>query len=195
MFSATISLVLLVLAQAAAPAPPAPPTPARGASRVMDEATGLGVSLPHPFEATRGVMGGQDVMIRIVSSTGVPPSGNVDGVLCGVAFKAAPANAALTQAEINEYITSDESIATAMGPIRVIFDVLSQATVELSGVKGLEIWGRPKMGPKSAETAVQLTIFETPKGRTTVSCATTMAAMEEAKLHLASIRSAITLPR
>ncbi len=162
---------------------------------MKDEATGLAVAPPAPFVTSRGGMASQDVVINIVSSTGVPPSGNSNGVLCGVAFKAAPANAELTQAQINALVSEPDWLAGAKAKMSAVFDFTAEQLVELAGVTGAEFWARPKIGPRASETSVYLAMFETPKGRTTMSCATTLAKSEEAKPHFAVIRNSITLPR
>lgn len=204
MFTTALAATLIALAQAAppAPAPAAAPTaaaptaqPPAGATGMRDEATGLAVAPPAPFVTSRGGMASQDAVINIVSTTGVPPSGNSNGVLCGVAFKAAPANAELTQDQINTLVSASEWMAGAKVKMSAVFEFTSERLVELAGVTGAEFWARPKMGPRSAETSIYLAMFETPKGRTTMSCATLLAKTDEAKPHFAAIRNSITLPR
>lgn len=195
--STALAGLLLLVAQAAPP-PPAPPSAAaQGPVRagVTDEATGLTVAPPEPFVASRSTIRGQDVTINIVSTTGVPPSGNSNGVLCGVAFKAAAVNESLTQAQLNELIGAPEWATGAKERMSAVFDFTSSQKVDLAGVTGVEFWARPKMGPRSSEVSVYLVMFETPKGRTTMSCATWLDKADEAKPHFAAIRNSITLPR
>jgi hypothetical protein len=160
-----------------------------------DSAFGLSV------ESSDGWTGGQlvpdraDAIFGFNVRSGFPPTIGKSAYLCTVTFNAASRNAELTQDEINTMIASDEwqsmtkeSLASAL-----ILDGATPFTVQ--GVQGVEYSGMPTTGPDAENVRVYVTILETPKGRTTQSCATTRSAFYDALALFRELRDGIAPPR
>lgn len=159
-----------------------------------DAATGLAVNLPEtfvveastsppPYDVTFGV--------RTASDDPAPLTG--EKYLCQVSFQSVPANAGLTMDKINEQIGSPGWIAMAKDGMSSIFDFVSDASFELDGYKGHEFIGKPKQ--KNAEhVRLVLSMVETAKGRTAISCVTDADRLDAVLPTFHTIRDRVTPP-
>lgn len=161
------------------------------AAAFVDEATGLTVEPPAPFEAIAGKpRPNYDVVVNVKSTSGKPSAAGSDGNLCGVAYKLAPQNAALSQSDINERLTQPQWLDTIKAPFQAWSTIERTEVFEQDGVKGVELTVAPKAGPNHESVRMYLALWETPKGRTVVSCATKVDEMPQALAALQSIRRA-----
>jgi hypothetical protein len=140
---------------------------------------GLSIDPPSPFIVSRGDPG-QKVLLKVTSPAGKPPAVNVDGSLCGVGFGEAPQNAPFSQDAINEIVSGQEWRDRVLTSLRVMFDMDPGEPVDCLGIRGLEFIGTAKSGPRAADVRMYMVMLETPKGRTTFTCATTEKALPSA---------------
>jgi len=169
---------------------------AQPATAFVDEKTGLAVEPPAPYEASAGApRPNYDVVVSIKSSTGKPTAAGPDGNLCGVAYKLVPQNAGLAQADINERITKPEWIAIVQAPFKSWGEIERTETFEQEGVKGVELVVAPKAGPGHETVRMYVALWETPKGRTVVSCAGKKDELDQAMEAFQSIRGSVRAPR
>lgn len=160
---------------------------------------GLSIDPPHPFVVTRAPPG-KSILLAITSPPGKPVAANVDGTLCGVGFKAASGlSASYTQAAINAIVSTPVWQEPALATLRTLLDVEPGREVELLGIRGMEFIGTPKaIGGESGARSrnvknvrIYLALFDTPKGRTTLSCATMADALPGALPVFRSIRDTL----
>ncbi len=162
---------------------------------LTDETTGLAVDPPPPFVASTGQHPRHDAVINIKSTTGTPHGANVDGSLCTVAYKHAPQNARLSQDDINAGIVKPEWMARMKAGFQLAFALDEPVPFQASGISGVELQGRPKAGPGAQEVRIYISLVETPKGRTMMTCATKQADMPKALPQFRKIRDAVRPPR
>jgi len=73
------------------------------------------------------------------------------------------------------------------------FDVTTKQTFVLDGATGVELVGKPKAGVPGA--GVFISMIDTPRGRTTLNCATRIEELDGALNQFRLIRAGITLPK
>ncbi len=161
------------------------------AAAFVDEETGLSVEPPAPFEAAAGKpRPNYDIVVTIRSTTGKPTAAGSDGNVCGVAYKQAPQNASLSQADINERLTKPEWMEVIKAPFQAWSTIERTEVFEQDGAKGVEFTVAPKAGPNHESVRMYLALWETPKGRVVVSCAIKADELPQALAELQSIRRA-----
>lgn len=149
------------------------------------------VEPPAPFQAAAGKpRPNYDIVVTVNSTSGKPTSANADGNLCGVAYKQAPQNAALSQSDINERLTQPQWMEIIKSPFQAWSTIERTEIFEQDGVKGVELTVAPKAGPNHEAVRIYLALWETPKGRIVVSCAIKVDEMPQALVDLQTIRRA-----
>lgn len=179
-FASSLVLVAAILA-----------TPAFAAE---DAETGLAVNLPETFvvEAAESPPP-YNVTFGVKSASDEPAPLTGEKYLCQVSFQDVPANADLTIEKINEQIGSPSWVAMAKDGMSSIFDFVSDASFELDGYKGHEFIGKPKQ--KNAEhVRLVLSMVETAKGRTAISCVTDADRLDAVLPAFHTIRDGVTPP-
>ncbi len=165
-------------------------------NQLVDEVTSLAVRLPAGYSVTKvPPRPRQDVLFMIRSETGQPVSKNRDGSLCGLAFVNTPGNAALSQDEINAQLIKPEWRNMAKATLEMVFDVNRVDGVQLNGIEAVTMHAAPKSSSPDQDVFVHLSMLETPKGRTTLSCVTSKAGAEAALPVFMSILAGVQPPR
>ncbi|MEZ5841334.1 MAG: hypothetical protein R3D02_13215 [Hyphomicrobiales bacterium] len=155
----------------------------------------LSVSVGAPFEVSKGkARRDYDTVLDIRSKTGEPPANPEKNPLCTVGFKAAEANEGLTQDEINAFIVTPDWREMVAGTLGLFFDIDKDGSFDAGKIKGGEFLLRPKAGPGHENARVFMSIAETPRGRTTLVCATTAAAFDKAIPAFRKIRAGVAIP-
>ena len=165
------------------------------ATAIQDKASGLAIDPPAGFSATQSSHPGNDVAYAINSDSGKPPSSNVDGVLCKLAYKAAVRNAALSRERINAITASAERQDQVKRILGRVFWIEKTVVFEHQGYTALEFHATPRFGPKAEDARVTFSIIETVKGRTTLVCTTTKAAFPSALAAFRKIRNTANVPK
>jgi hypothetical protein len=162
----------------------------------IDDKTGLSVEPDAPFEAVRGPpRANYDVVVNVRSTTGKPVAAGSDGNLCGVAYKGAAQNADLDQDQINRLTVDPERVSMIKAPFERLGQVESTDIFEQAGLKGVELVIAPNAGPANETVRMYIAIWETPRGRTVVSCATKVEEMPQALDAFQAVRRSVRMPR
>jgi hypothetical protein len=159
-----------------------------------DPEIGVSIDPPAPFRVSRGSPG-QAVLLKITSSTGKPAAANADGSLCGVGFKASTEHAGVSQDDLNRQITQPQWQEPVLAILGLHMEVTPGQPVERLGIRGMEFIGTPRAPEPAAQVRIYMAIFETPKGRTTFTCATPAEAFSDALPQLRAIRNTLRPPR
>ena len=168
--------------------------PARAKEAVSDAATGFALTLPEGMTAQRVERPDQAVTFAVTSSRPLPRLPASSAHLCQLGYREAPANAALTQAQINAMALREDRQDSVRATVGRAFRVEAMRPFELGGARGLEIVGEPLAGPGAAEVRVVLSLLETPRGRLTMSCATQAADLDAALDAVRALRAGARLP-
>lgn len=169
--------------------------PAGADTQAADPVPGYRVALPASYVVTPSQHPQNDKVLAIRSKTGMPRAANTDGTLCSAAFRQAPQNARLSQSAINRHLNGEAFRGVMRTTVGAAFTIERETPFTDSGVAGIEIIGTPKHGPGAAGTRIILAIAETPKGRSTLSCAVPASDLATALEALRAIRKAITIPK
>jgi hypothetical protein len=156
-----------------------------------DPASGFKIDPPAPFFVLPATTKSYDFAAVINSTTGAPAKGTGDGYLCQVGFKAQPDSAGLSQEEINLQVAAPGWLDNAAAALSTSFNVTGKTTFMLQGATGIELVGVPK---DTHAAGIFVSIIDTPKGRTTLNCATPPAELDGALNQFRLIRGSITLP-
>lgn len=151
-----------------------------------DAASGFAVAVPVPL-VVQGLETGSDGALRygIVSETGAPPLAG-EGQLCTLSFKAAGPSGVLahfTQVQLNQPETVDASAERLKQKIIAAgsaVEAVQPIGFAYGGVNGVEIVSAPP-APDAAGVRHYLAAGYTPQGIISLACATTPAAMAEAR--------------
>jgi hypothetical protein len=190
----------------AAPPPPAssaapPSAPATDPAADPAAGSGLSVDPPAPFVVTRGQFvvtpeqTGPIVMLRITSSTGKPAPADGDGTLCDVVFRENPENAGVSQEEINQRVSGPQWHNDALASLRTSLDVDPGQPVERLGIRGMEFVATLRLPASARKVRIYMVMLETPKGHTTMTCATPAEGFADALPQFRAIRDTIRPPR
>ncbi|MDV3252942.1 hypothetical protein DevBK_16505 [Devosia sp. BK] len=159
-----------------------------------DKATGLAVNLsddfvvePTPADANFTANFG------IKSASGETANFEGEDYLCQVAYSPAPENADLSVEEINAMVRTQEWIDLAKNTMSVIFDFKEDTPFERAGFNGHEFIAMPKQ-PGAENVRLVLSMLETPKGRTAISCVADEEALDEMLPTFRTIRDGVTPP-
>lgn len=161
---------------------------------VEDAETGLTVTLPDSFlvEAAPSPPP-YNVTFGVKAASEEPSTLAGEKYLCQVSFQSVPANAGLTLEKINEQIGSPGWIAMAKDGMSSILEFVSDSSFELNGYRGHEFIGQPKQ--KNAEhVRLVLSMVETAKGRTAISCVTDADRLDAVLPTFHTIRDGVTPP-
>jgi hypothetical protein len=156
-----------------------------------DPASGFKIDPPAPFFVQPATTKSYDFAAVVNSTTGAPAKGAGDSYLCQVGFKAQPDSGGLSQEEINLQVAAPGWLDGAATALSASFNVTGKATFMLEGATGIELVGQPK---DAQAAGVFVSIIDTPKGRTTLNCATLPAGLDAALNQFRLIRGSITLP-
>lgn len=163
------------------------------AEPLRDGVTGLAIDPPEGYVASVTTPTGQYSAAFDV----VKPEDTDTG--CRVAFQNAPQNAALTQDEINAFVTKPEWADLVRNGLSSIYDVRSFGLFEHAGVRGAtalaEFKPRPDFPARSQEVSTIFFLQETPKGRTTVVCVCDKTALEARRSEFERVARAVTPPQ
>lgn len=159
-----------------------------------EDASGLAVDLPDTFVvAAETSPPPYDVTFGVKSAANDPATLEGEKYLCQVSFQDVPANAGLSVEEINKLIGSPEWLAMAKEGMSSIFDFVGDSAFELDGYNGHEFIGKPKQ--KGAEhVRLVLSMVETARGRTAISCVTDADRLEDVLPVFHTIRDGVTPP-
>lgn len=163
----------------------------------IDAKSGLSITPPAPFLVGVAQTPPADtvVMLAIKSSTGSPAGVDATGVVCVAVYKLLPQNNALTQDQLNTTVQNPDFINLMKANIQLNYDVSAINIVENGAVKGYEAIATVKTGPNAGKVSGYLVTFETPRGRTGLSCHTPKAQFDAALPQFKRIRESIQLPR
>ena len=159
-----------------------------------DEATGLGVNLSDEFivEATPP-MAQYTANFGVKSASGTPANFEGEAYLCQVSFAPAPQNADLSQEEINAMLTSPEWLDLAKQSMEPVFTFEEDSGFELAGFNGHEFIAVPKQ-EGAEDVRLVLSMLETSKGRTAISCVAHADTLAETLDTFRAIRDGVTPP-
>jgi hypothetical protein len=158
----------------------------------VDTASGLRVDPAAPFVVQPAKSRSYDIAVVVNSLTGTPSLGIGDTYLCQIGYKAIPENADLAQEEINLQVQKPEWLDNAAQALSQAFDIVGKTSFVLDGATGVELIGKPK-DPAHA-SGIFVSIIDTPKGRTTLNCATPSGELDNAVAQFRLIRAGITPP-
>jgi len=159
-----------------------------------DAATGLTVNLTDDFivEAIPPAPP-YSANFGIKSASDTPANFDGEAWLCQVSFADAPQNADLSQDEINDMVTSAEWLQLAKDSMAPVFDFEDDSAFELAGFNGHEFVAVPRQ-PGAENVRLVLSMLETSKGRTAISCVASSDTLEDALPVFRTIRDAVTPP-
>ena len=165
-----------------------------GPAFAAEDASGLAVNLPDTFTVEAAPSPPPySVTFGVKATSGEPAPLQGETYLCQVSFQSVPGNAGLTVEKINAQIGTPAWVAMAKEGMASIFDFVSDSSFELAGYKGHEFIGMPKQ--KGAENVrLVLSMVETAKGRTAISCVTDADGLEGALPTFHTIRDGVTPP-
>jgi hypothetical protein len=132
------------------------------------------------------------VTVIVNSLNGSPSLGAGDDYLCQVGFKAERESAAFTQEEINLQVEQPEWLEGVAQALSRSFEVTARQTFVLHGATGVELVGKPRDAAQGS--GVFVSMIDTPKGRTTLNCATRPDEIDAAVNQFRLIRTGITPP-
>ena len=159
-----------------------------------DAATGLAINLPDDFivEAVPPAAP-YTANFGVKSASGTPANFEGEAWLCQVSFAPAPQNADLSQDEINEMVTSPEWLQLAKDSMAPVFNFEDDSGFELAGFNGHEFIAVPKQAG-AEQVRLVLSMLETSKGRTAISCVAHADTLEAALPVFRTIRDAVAPP-
>lgn len=164
------------------------------ASAAEDQASGLAVNLPGDFVVeTLPPSAPYTANFGIKSTSGEPATFEGEPFLCQVSFAPAPQNAGLAQAEINDMIKSEAWVGLAKKSMEPAFTFESDGGFELAGFNGHEFIGVPKQ-TGGENVRLVLSMLETAKGRTAISCVASKETLEDRLKTFHTIRDGVTPP-
>ena len=159
-----------------------------------DKASGLAVELSDEFvvEPTQGD-GTFTANFGIKSASDTPANFEGEDYLCQVSFSPAPENAALSKEEINDMVATPDWVNLAKETMSVMFDFTEDSAFTLGDINGHEFIATPKA--EGAENVrLVLSMLETTKGRTAISCVADEANLDEVLPAFRTIRDGVTPP-
>jgi hypothetical protein len=162
------------------------------AAGFVDPTTGFAVDPPQPFVVAPARSASYDVTVIVNSLNGSPSLGAGDDYLCQVGFKAEKESAAFTQEEINLQVEQPEWLEGVAQALSKRFEVTARQTFVLHGATGVELVGKPRDATRAS--GVFVSMVDTPKGRTTLNCATRPDELAAAVNQFRLIRTGITPP-
>jgi hypothetical protein len=181
---ATLALLLTL---AAAPA---------AAEPLRDMASGVAITAPEGFVATPSPppatpgQGGRAVFD--VKAPGDTDTG------CRVAVMDAPANALLSQQELNARSASPDYQQAMVRQLASVYDLIGVNTVSLRNVLGFgaigDLRARPGMAPRAAEVRTLVVFLDTPIQRVVVTCIGEKANFEARLPGFEAVLSGLEIP-
>lgn len=129
----------------------------------------------------------------VKSASGTPANFDGEAWLCQVSFAPAPQNAELSQTEINDMVTSPEWLQLAKDSMAPVFTFEDDTGFKLGDFNGHEFVAVPKQ-PGAENVRLVLSMLETAKGRTAISCVADETTLEDTLPVFRQIRDAVTPP-
>jgi len=149
---------------------------------------------PAPFVVEAGDPG-QAVILKVRSTTGKPTAANTDGSLCGIGFRAVPEFGAASQELLNAQTADPRWQEGILAAIRANMTVPAGTPIEHEGLRGMEFQGLSKPGNPESPIRAYLAIFDSPKGRTTLTCVTPSPEFATALPQFRAILATLHPPR
>ena len=164
------------------------------AESVYDQRTGLGVTAPPEYSVKASPPRGRYTAVIDLKRQGARDTG------CKVGFQpAAPAQARLTQAEINELVSGPERRAVLQSVFGLLYEIVGLEPLEHGGVQGsaaiATLKPLPTMPARATEMMNMFYLLETPAGRTTLVCLSERKDFAAHKLEFERILKSVVLPR
>ncbi|AYD01652.1 hypothetical protein [Neorhizobium sp. NCHU2750] len=162
-----------------------------------DSKTGLKVELGSDFVVKRDATqdASYDVLFDVDPSSGKPRPVGTPRHLCGVSFRAAPENARFTQEQINQMTSSEAWNMVARRSISATIDLETEEPLHADGIVGVIFTGIPKSGSDRKNVRLIMSLVQTPRGGTTVTCASTKADFGKVTRIFHAIQKGVTPPR
>ncbi len=95
---------------------------------------------------------------------------------------------------ISDLAGQPDRLKTCRGVFEYIFTIAKLESYAVEGIMGVVMHGKPKAGPNHASVFIYMAITETPRGRTTLTCATTQAEPAEGIKVFDQLRTAVNAP-
>jgi hypothetical protein len=165
-----------------------------GAGSGAAAAAVLSIDPPAPFVVTRDRADTVTVM-TLRSSTGKPAAVQEDGSLCQLMFAEDPEDTGKTQQQLNARASEQPWQQSLLDRLRAGMEVDHGQPFDLLGIRGTEFQGIRHAVGGEPKAGIYLTMLDTPKGRTVLTCATPADGFKDALATFRSIRDAIRPPR
>ena len=163
---------------------------------LTDPASGFAIDPPPPFTVEVIASRPQVLEIGVVSTTGLPAVAGNSRTLCKLRYQPADHRPEkITQDWLNGRNEDEDWRKAKRREFMPALTIIEEASVEVSGVRGVEYVAIPKAGPNPDQVRVHLSVFETIKGRLTQTCATPLTGFDAARAAFGQIRSSISLPK
>jgi hypothetical protein len=160
------------------------------AQTFSDKATGLAVTPPPGYSAHAAPPRARyAVTVEIRRANDVP--------ICKVGFQFVAANEKRSQTELNATAGTPERAEQLRQTLGAAFEVKEITPFEHTDVRGLAALGvmkLPGLAPEDQPRTV-IIMMDTPKGRTTVSCAAFLAELTKRRGEFEALARGVTLPR
>lgn len=141
------------------------------AQTLRDAGSGLGITAPEGYVATASPPSDPQSPGRAVFDIRRPGEGDTG---CRIGVNPAPANALLSQEELNLRVASPQFQQAMIGQLSQVYQLLSVSPVLQGDVIGLAAIGdflpRPGMPQRAMEVRTLLIFFDTPIQRVTFTC-------------------------
>lgn len=164
------------------------------AAAFTDTASGFSINPPARFVTMKSRHLRHDVAVSINARNGKPASANSDGVLCKVAYKAAPQNNDLSREQINALVVTPGRKNLMRAAFERIFAVSTTLEFNHQGYKAVEFHATPKFGPNAENARAFISIIETAKGRASFICVTTKEDFAPGLEDFRTIRASMKVP-
>jgi hypothetical protein len=180
------AIAALLLALAAVPA---------AAQPLRDAGSGIAITAPEGFVATPAPPPANPGPGRAVFDVKAP--GDTD-TGCRVAVNDAPANALLSQRELNARSASPEYIQGMAGQLSAVYNLLGVNPVGLGNVLGLGAIGdlrpRPGLAARAQELRFLLVFLDTPMQRVTLTCIAEKRAFDDRLPGFEAVLQGLEIP-
>ncbi|WEK04885.1 MAG: hypothetical protein P0Y65_01110 [Candidatus Devosia phytovorans] len=179
-------LALLILALAAGPT-----------QAFEHPETGFAVELPDDFIVDPDVpqQPQYDILVGINPASGDPAPADTNPYVCQAGFQRIPANQGLRQKQINALASDDNWVWQVAATFEPLMEIDSVENFKHAGIVGVQFVTTPKIGPGAENARLVMTMMETPKGRTVLTCTATADGIWPALPVFERIRDGLLPPR
>ncbi|OHQ44224.1 hypothetical protein HMPREF2615_28605 [Pseudomonas aeruginosa] len=162
-------------------------------STYLDPKTGLSVSVPAPLLARASARrkGRYEALIDVVSKVGLPPVGGSSPSLCSVGLMARGVGEQLPATATAAALENTSAWARTL--FSMVGKIEREETFTHAGHDGIEMIVSPRFGAGHAYQRMYAAVQEYPVGRTVVSCATHVDAMDRALAVFRKVRDGVSL--